>query len=375
MKNKIIYVMLFLLTTGIIMIPNIANAQEQENEESNTICNVDESIGKINRNNTITINGKKTAIFCTFENQGQALENIKRESKDLLNKIGNKYGFGSINDNNWRQYYEVLESYMGVLYDENEWTEMLNDQYLKLRSFFDIYENVEENAEIRNYVDKSLESRSNINLEEDEEFISLLPNYSELFENYFNSKTEVYANRGSYNASNAVTYAKNNAYNKNSSEYGYITSDCTNFASQVYNKGGLTQENTDNAETGWWHKKNGTKHLHSKSWAYANRFAQYWGLSSTTTNVNTFSSTIKSGDVIVADWTRDGKWNHAGVVVTTSKTVKSLSTSGVGGTAIAAWYYDFEVAQHNPEYQAWASSDKNNWEVTGINGKFGIAKH
>lgn len=365
--------MMGLLTVGIVVIPNMVNAKEI-NLDINNKCDVPllESIGTINRNNSITVNGVTTSTFCTFENQENALKNIKVESSELLNKIMEKYSFEAITDDNWKQYYDVLENYIGTLENE-EYTETIYNQHMQLRAFFDIYGDVERNEEIEEYVNNSLRTRSNII--SDEEFINLLPYHSELAISYYESKPQTYANRGTYNATKAIEYAKNNAYNTNSSEYGYITSDCTNFTSQVYNKGGLSQESTGNVNTGWWHTKNGSSHLHSKNWAYANNFANYWGVSLRTREVNQFASNIKPGGAIAGDWTNNGVWNHTGIVTATSTNLVSFSNAGAG-IAIPYTYYDFQVAQHNHEYLAWASSNTNNWETTGANGgAFGIIKH
>lgn len=375
--KKIIYISTFLIAFTSIFIPNVVKAEEKVQEKTGGICNIEESIGKVNKNNTITINGKETEIFCTFENQAMALENIKIESKDFLNKMKDNYGLEELSVKNWNQYFELLHNFAGVLYDDGKLTEDLDEEYRKLRRFFDIYENVDDNEEIKQYVEDAQKARSYINLAEDDEFLSLLPNYSQLVKEHDENKVEPYANHGTYNATAAVKYAKENAYNKNSSEYGYLTSDCTNFASQVYNKGGLSQEKTNSTATGWWHSKNGNSHLHSRAWAYAYEFAKYWGVSLKTQDTNKFSSTIKTGDAILADWQNDGKWDHAGIVTATSQTVKYIPGTATSGSAIGSgWYYDFQVAQHNRDYLLWASDTGNNWETIAIDsGAFGIARH
>ncbi len=377
MKKKIIYISAFLLAIITIINPSVVKAEEKVKEITGGICNIEESIGRVNKNNTIIINGKETEIFCTFENQAIALENIKIESKSFLSKMKDNYRLEELSTKNWNQYFELLHNFTGVLYDEGKLTEDLGEEYRKLRRFFDIYENVYDNEEIKQYVEGAQKVRCHINLAEDEEFLSLLPNHSQLVKDHDENRVEPYANNGTYNATAAIKYAKDNAYNKSSSEYGYLTSDCTNFVSQVYNKGGLNQEKTNSTATGWWHSKNGNKHLHSRAWAYAYEFAKYWGVSLKTLDTNKFSSTIKPGDAILADWENDGRWDHAGVVTATSQTVKYIPGTTVGGSAIASgWYYDFQVAQHNREYLLWASDPGNNWDVIAIDsGAFGIARH
>lgn len=76
------------------------------------------------------------------------------------------------------------------------------------------------------------------------------------------------------------------------------------------------------------------------------------GVTNKTKKNTKFSSNIKKGDFIAADWASDGKWDHMGFV-TGKKNKKN------GG------YYPYKVAQHSNDYNLWTTSKKNNWEKDG----------
>lgn len=68
-----------------------------------------------------------------------------------------------------------------------------------------------------------------------------------------------------------------------------------------------------------------------------------------TTSHSSFKSNISKGCFIVADFDKDGDWDHCGFV--TDKTSS-----------------DYKVAQHTSNYNAWASSSTNSWDTIGSNG-------
>lgn len=66
-----------------------------------------------------------------------------------------------------------------------------------------------------------------------------------------------------------------------------------------------------------------------------------------------FSVKLTKADIIAFDNASDGDWNHMGFV-----TDKKTTVSSVGGKK----YYDYKVAQHTSNYNAWVSSTTNKWE-------------
>lgn len=57
---------------------------------------------------------------------------------------------------------------------------------------------------------------------------------------YVAKKIQTYSN--DFNVNAAVDYAKIYAVNPNTDNYGYLDADCTNFASQIMENGGIQQE-------------------------------------------------------------------------------------------------------------------------------------
>ena len=61
---------------------------------------------------------------------------------------------------------------------------------------------------------------------------------------------------------------------------------------------------------------------------------------------------MQAGDFIIADWEKDGRYNHVAFVVASGEIKPS---SG---------YYDVTIAQHTSNYCAKVSSSVNGWENT-----------
>ncbi len=143
--------------------------------------------------------------------------------------------------------------------------------------------------------------------------------------------------------------------------YLKLTSDCTNFMSQILEAGGLPQEVTNSISTGWWHKVvvSGTvsspsfTHTHSCSWTYADTFVRHFGALGTYTSHYLFSQSLKIGSYIAFDSDNDGDWDHMGFVLN-----KDVYNTSLG-------YYNYYVAQHTTNYKKWVSEGRNHWEEKG----------
>lgn len=169
--------------------------------------------------------------------------------------------------------------------------------------------------------------------------------------------------KATINIQPAVNYAIAHATNRNTpTYYSFRNGDCTNFVSQILEASGVSQVVYSSEHSGWWHKREvgflgiGWKHTHSRSWTMADVFARYMGVTYTTKNHPNFSANILQGDFIAADWSSDGNWDHSGFV--TARDNYSLSWNG------SPAYYDYKVAQHTTDYNAWTSSSTNGWENT-----------
>lgn len=156
----------------------------------------------------------------------------------------------------------------------------------------------------------------------------------------------------------AIAYATKYATSPNKKEYKYFDGgDCTNFVSQILEAGGIEQEEYDDKNSGWWHKKEsgmfGVKHKYSISFIRASTFANYMGVSYDTSNHFDFSNELEIGDIIGYDKDYDGDWNHMAFV--TDKRDRIINKNG-------RRYYDYKVAQHTGNYHKWVSDKDNHWE-------------
>lgn len=110
-----------------------------------------------------------------------------------------------------------------------------------------------------------------------------------------------------YNPNAAVNYAKKYSIYQNG-DYPYYTADCTNFASQVVQAGGMKQSTSKNASgMAWYMKKNPglsfNKFDYSVPWINAHQFQVYWNAQGKKitghTNKNSVQSTANVGDALV----------------------------------------------------------------------------
>ncbi len=187
----------------------------------------------------------------------------------------------------------------------------------------------------------------------------LLPYDSVLSLEYQQNRNASIMAAGSFSRDAAINYANQYAYYPNTANYHYfLTSDCANFVSQIFEAAGLIQSSGSNVDYGWWHHYSSGTHTHSKAWSYAHHLAVYFTVPYSTAYISSFTLNITAGDAIVLDYTNDDGWDHAGFVVEKA----SIITSG---------YYDCKIAQHITNYNAWISSGTNNWENYSGVGKYG----
>ncbi|MFV0529153.1 MAG: amidase domain-containing protein [Lachnospiraceae bacterium] len=318
------------------------------------------NIGQITNNKYVNINGENNLLYCTFSNQQQALENIKSEASDLLDILSTKYNLLPLNGSNWMEYREKMYDLFTIPTDElNE----SNEDFVKLRIFFDIYENKDSNDQIMKYIsEKKLNTKSGISAAKNTDIVELgllFPYYAPIAQQAENIIVPISA-KVSINVTPAVNYAAAHATNRNTPTYYSFGSDCTNFASQILEASGVRQVVYTSEFSGWWHKKNGSTHTHSRSWTVADVFSRYMGITYKTKNNASFSSVIKQGDFIAGDWSSDGSWDHTAFV--TGKDPKAMAW----GTNQA--YYNYKVAQHTGDYHLWTNHSQNRWERTGTDG-------
>lgn len=328
-----------------------------------------DSIGKASVKQQLVMNNDNFELLPTFDSPDKALQNVKGQASNALGLLEGTFDLDELSDSNWKDYQEALEAMLDRE-DCPEWYSEENDELWILRTFFDIYENDEDNAEILKCASCLAEAKK-LHVKDEElrlsqDLADLLPDQGVLQRD--NEKeaphNEVaYAAKasGTYNATKAIAYAKKHATSINNHVYAYFKNgDCTNFASQILEQAGVKQVSNTSVYKGWWHKRkilprSIVSHTHSRSWTVADTFCRYMGVGYKTKNHAAFSQKIKAGDFIAADWSSDGKYDHVGFVAGK-------------GRKTAQGYYDYLVAQHTSNYLRWASSSSNGWDNTTKKG-------
>ncbi|MEG0806494.1 MAG: amidase domain-containing protein [Lachnospiraceae bacterium] len=373
MSKKLIKVLTIIMANVLIMANvTVMAADEKANNEIVSTEYVNKmidlppllaGIGSISVKENLLVNEISVPLYCTFDSQEEALTAIS--DNPVIQMIQAAYDYEDISDATWQQYFNAMHE----IFDSAEcpaWYTESNEDIRRLRQFFDIYENKEQNDEIKSLINSAMRVSDVL---QNEELLLLLPYESYLI---LSQQSSVLNNEKSlaastdlrYNANDGFTYACQYAVNPNKNDYDYFQKDCTNFVSQILEHSGVQQVVYDSEASGWWHKVTsgilGTKHTHSISWVRADTFARYMGVGYTTQNHISFTGQIKSNDFIVADFTDDGNWDHMGYA---SQVSPSLTPEG---------YHNYRVAQHTSNYHEWANSSKNNWDnIEGDGGRYG----
>ena len=89
--------------------------------------------GKIDREQTVIIEGKINPLYCTFTDESYALKQLRNRIPNTLNLISSKHSLKEINKSNIVEYKKILNS----LSDNSEFFQ--NDEELQnFKSFIDI---------------------------------------------------------------------------------------------------------------------------------------------------------------------------------------------------------------------------------------------
>lgn len=340
--------------SSMVYAQNISLSPSQEKVYTyNTLSNV----GKIVDGGTITINGVQNSLYRVFENQSEAIDDIKAKVPDLLSALANEYNLSALCDANWKEYKDAMYYYFDSANKTEKYTES-DEEFIALRAFFDIYENSEKNDEIIQAYNEFSTSRSGSS-----DTLALLLPYTEPLAQAFSAQASAQQARAPIHVEDAIAYATAHATNRNTDDYhSFSNGDCANFVSQILENAGVNQVVYDSEYSGWWHTKTTslwgliTTHKHSRSWTMADTFTRYMGVCYSTTSNVSFAQNIEPGSFIAADFDSDGDWDHMGFVTHTDNYVGSYG------------YYDYKVAQHTSDYHAWASSSTNGWDTVGGSG-------
>ena len=316
--------------------------------------------------NSISINGKSYWLLPTYDNKDDAISKIKSDASKVLEYLKFKYELEDFSDVTWEEYREA-QMKMFDCADCPTWYNEDTDSYMKLKCFFDIYENDDDNDLMLSIAEdiytpgneKAVRAFNSTSSQLLALLQTMLPDQDVLlgttpFAVLQPEEDQIQAIAASFNTAAAITYAKKYVYQPNTKIWGYIEDkDCTNFVSQILCAGGKHQSYTGKEKTGWWHNKVAGKHTYSLSWQRADSFVNYMGTGgSKTKNHASFANAIKRGNVIALDYKSDGKWDHVGFVT-------KKSSQKVNG------YYPYKVIQHSRNYHAWTTNNINGWASAG----------
>lgn len=355
----------------------------------------------------IEIDGKTCSLYPEFEQPEVAMDKIKEKCTNAINYLRTQDNLPELTGKTAEQWHGWSSYYTD---EENELNETIHLEMLLLDEFLNLYENTHLNDEICDTVKKSgcnlkdsrllaaadivselqytmpyntgcnealndvtekmlndVEKKYNVSQIEvqkmydagEREIADRLENKSINAEAV---KEMAYSGNSKFNVAKGVAYAEKYATNPNKNYRNWIKDkvDCTNFVSQIKTAGGVKHyyayitvkyEQQLVKSKSWYYS---SKNNYGGIWPTADKFAKFFGVKSTTSDFYTFSSRVKKGSFIAYDKENDGKWNHMAFVTNKSSTVKKTGN---------VKYYDFKIAQHSSEYNAWVSARKEGWKT------------
>lgn len=365
--------------------------------------NLSGDVNAISYKTAINLNGDESMLYPTFDNKSTAIDNIKDQCSLVIGEMQDIYGLEKFSTSTWEDYYNIMHEYEENIFEAqnndsiSDEQDTKSQQIIKLRGFFDIYENYDTNDSILSEISKinmvKLDSATNLNddiaskVEQIEDLSLIMPSntgwetcVSDLsvqisaVTNDTTSTPEIskHPNNGKFSITKGVKWADDYATKPNKSKYGYKSSDCTNFVSQIKHEGGVPYYLTGNVSKGWSHwleyHAQVAQHAYSTKWVRADSFTKFFGVkqkfktesySKKRTAFIKFAAAVKKGTFIAYDEEGDGDWNHNAFVSHTyhSGEDKRRSIDYHGST-----YKDFKIAQHTKNYNAWVSGAKCGWE-------------
>lgn len=238
------------LIVSFFILSNSAYANENSNEyksflnENVSTRDILDSNFEIDYTKTIILDNEENKMLIEFVNQEQALDKIKNWCPNIISAIKNKFNLGDLSEDNWDDYYDGLyeildyENYNNIDYEGE-------DEYILLRSFFDIFENKYQNELViemaANRDEEIIKSKDTSSL--DAIIAENLPGDAPFKEKYYDinnrnntlhkdnpsDKMQTFSVKRLMDIQRAVTYASQYAYNPNSNYY-FRRGDCPNFS-------------------------------------------------------------------------------------------------------------------------------------------------
>lgn len=296
-----------IIATGLAMMM-VATTMVQTNVFANTDVYTIKEFEK--NSNSVSFAGNEYSLFDTYTEPQLAYNYYSSKYENEIAILKEKYSLPDLSVSTATIYKQgFLLEYADHFSDINE-----------LICFLDIYENEEENSEIKrelqNY--QNLVDVRDYSLEDAIQSAELLlPTKAE----NGNDKPIYFLRNAGFNLSEAKKYAKKWATEINPT-YGeekakiFFSADCTNFVSQILYAGGISMDKYNDDTKGWWWSSKGVR---SVSWVNANTFKNYMGSGYNTQKWSDFVSNVRGGDFIGVDFGDDGSVDHMGFVYTKSR--------------------------------------------------------
>lgn len=282
----------------------------------------------------IVIDGKNVKLFETFDNNDLALKAIQENYSNLLDELMKNHSLAPLSSENIEEYKSICASELNK--------DLSNTQIKGLYHYLDTYILRSENDAIK---DLSIQ----YNVTHDKELLLQIDLRSPYTSEKVYEKISLMDWR-TFNVDDAVAYAVEYAETRNK-DYTSYSEDGANFASQIVRAGGIDLYYiTGNKQTEWFPG--------SMCWINSHRFANWFGIWNKSTDHDWFSNNASRGDFVALDFDSNGTWDQIGFVTEKDGYIGKWEDSK-GNTM---YYKDYRIAQHSPDYNAWASWDTCSWE-------------
>ena len=184
--------------------------------------------------NSISINGKSYWLLPTYDNKDDAISKIKSDASKVLEYLKFKYELEDFSDVTWEEYREA-QMKMFDCADCPTWYKEDTDSYMKLKCFFDIYENDDDNDLMLSIAEdiytpgneKAVRAFNSTSSQLLALLQTMLPDQDVLlgttpFAVLQPEEDQIQAIAASFNTAAAITYAKKYVYQPNTKIWGYI---------------------------------------------------------------------------------------------------------------------------------------------------------
>ena len=122
--------------------------------------NLSGDVNAISYKTAINLNGDESMLYPTFDNKSTAIDNIKDQCSLVIGEMQDIYGLEKFSTSTWEDYYNIMHEYEENIFEAqnndsiSDEQDTKSQQIIKLRGFFDIYENYDTNDSILSEISK-----------------------------------------------------------------------------------------------------------------------------------------------------------------------------------------------------------------------------